>query len=264
MTKPAARGDHRPVRRQHRPRDRALAPGHVQQQHREGAFVELDAVPVRRAVEPAVLRPAAIVLLDRAQVAHHAQHLVVRAAGEEGAGGLRQVARPHQVVAAQVIVALAAAPGDRQAGDQAAGEGRAFMAAQHRGADAIDVVPVHLAVERAKLRLPGAPAGGVFLRLALERRLQAGAHAERGLGRAAAEPQRRGGTPISGDAISAVSATLPSAARSYSSVSRPLGCSICQPSEAPTKPTEHARNGSEQPSARRVPSPSANSMRWPL
>ena len=100
--------------------------------------------------------------------------------------------------------------------------------------------------------------------LALERRLQAGAHAKRRLGRAAAEPQgeaelrlgcmrsrrsvrrcrrRRGRTPRS-------------AGRSR--------CSICQPSEAPTKPTEQARNGREQPSARRVPSPSANSRRWPL
>ena len=235
--------DHRPERRQHRPGDRALAPGHVQQQHRERAFVELDAVPVGRAVQPAVLRPAAVVLLHRTQVAHHAQHLVVCAAGEEGARGLRQVARPDQMVAAQVVVALAAAPGDRQAGDQAARERRAFVAAQHRGADAVDVVPVHLAVQRAQAapasaRQPVAYSSiwrsyGVCrlarTRNAASARAAAEAQREAELGRRAMRSRR----------------SARHCRRRRGRIRRSAGrcrCSICQPSEAPTKP-DRARPG---------------------
>src|SRR5690349_14668920 len=93
------------------------------------------------------------------------------------------------MISAQIIVALTAAPGDREAGDQAAWEGGAFMTAQHRGADAIDVMPTYLAVERAKLCLPGAPANGILLHLPVQGRLQARADAERRLRAAAAEAE---------------------------------------------------------------------------
>ena len=97
----------------------------VGEQDREGAFVHLDAVPVGGAVEPGVLRPVAVGLLDGAQIGEDRQRVVGGAGGEEAARGLDQVARPDQMVAAEVVVALAEAPGDRQAGDRRARERRA-------------------------------------------------------------------------------------------------------------------------------------------
>src|SRR5262249_22227068 len=122
-----------------------------------------------------------------AQIAHDARDLLSRAAGEEGARGLREVAWPDQVIATQIVVALAAAPRDGKACDQATGKSGAFVAAQHRGADAIHVVAGHLAVERAKLRLPGTPVHRILFQLPVIWRLQAGADAEASLGRGAAE-----------------------------------------------------------------------------
>src|SRR5690348_12188799 len=93
------------------------------------------------------------------------------------------------MIAAEIIIAFAAAPGNREACDQSAGKCRAFVTAQDGGADAIDVVPIHSPVQRAQARLPASPAGRVFLEHRREWRLQAGAHPERGLGSAAAETQ---------------------------------------------------------------------------
>ena len=71
------------------------------------------------------------------QVPQHASDVLVRADGDEAAGGLDEIARPHQVIAAQVVVALGEAPRDRQAGDDAAFHALRFVRPQHRRAELI-------------------------------------------------------------------------------------------------------------------------------
>ena len=115
----------------------ALASGEIHQENGESRFVHLNAVPVRRAVEPHVLRPMAVRFLRHLQVSQHAPDLLVRTHRDEATGGLDEVARPHQVVAAQVVVGLGEAPRDRQAGDDAAFHAFGFVRAQHRGAGVI-------------------------------------------------------------------------------------------------------------------------------
>ena len=63
---------HRPERVALAGVDHAFASGEIDQQNRQGRFVHLDAVPVRRAVEPHVLRPVAVRLLRDLQVSQHA------------------------------------------------------------------------------------------------------------------------------------------------------------------------------------------------
>ena len=115
----------------------ALTRGEIDQQNGQGRFVHLNAVPVRRAVEPHVLRPMAVGFLGHLQVSQHAPDLLVRAHRDEAAGGLDEVAGPHQVIAAQVVVGLGEAPRDRQAGDDPAFDALGFVRAQHCGAGVV-------------------------------------------------------------------------------------------------------------------------------
>ena len=146
-------------------------------------------MPVRRAVEPAVLRPGSVGLLRRPQIAQDAPHLRIPAAGQKRSAGLAEVARPDQMVAAEVVVALAEAPGNRQARDDAARERRRLVAAQDGRADAIEVVAARAPFERAQAGLPRAPAGGVIVEDRLERRLKRGQGVVGRLGRRPAEAE---------------------------------------------------------------------------
>ncbi len=142
----------------------ALTPQHVGKQDREGALVHLDARPVGLAVEPEVLRPAAGGLLQLAQIIEDRQRRFRVARGQKAAGRLDQVARPHEMVAAKIVIAFRIAPGDRQAGNRGAGPVRGPVGRKHRRRDAIGVDPVfRLAIERDQTVLPLPPAGYEFI-----------------------------------------------------------------------------------------------------
>ncbi len=133
----------------------------------------------------------AIRLLRGAQVIQHAHRFVERAGSEQAAGGFHEVARPYQVVAAEVVVPLAGAPRDGQAGDEAAGEAWGFVGAQHGGADAVAVMVAAGMFHGAQTGLPLTPGGRIHGGKAAELVLQAGAGAEGRLGGTAAKAQRQ-------------------------------------------------------------------------
>ncbi len=142
----------------------AFLVGLLDEDDRERRFVHLDAVPVGFAVEPHVLRPVTVLLLRGLQVGEHVAGIPVGPDGQQGGRRLDEVARPDQVVAAQVAVALGGTPGDRQAGDQAALEGLRLVGAQHAGRHPVGVLGAFragTAVEVPERRLPGLPFGHV-------------------------------------------------------------------------------------------------------
>ena len=97
------------------------------------------------------------------------------------------------MVATEILVALVEAPGDRQAGDQAAGKRARLVAAQHRGADAVSVDPIG-GVGRVKVEqpvLPGAPPRDILGRCRGEAVIEAALGAVGRLGRASAESERQ-------------------------------------------------------------------------
>ena len=83
----------------------------------------------------------------------------MRAAGEQGARGFAEIAGPDEMIAAHIVVALAEAPRNRQAGDEASRERRRLMDAKDVGAHAIDVLAMSVPLHGAQGRLPGAPSG---------------------------------------------------------------------------------------------------------
>ncbi len=73
------------------------------------------------------------------------------------------------MIAPHVVVALAEAPRNRQAGDEASWERRRLMDAKDVGAHAIDVLAMSMPLHGAQGRLPGAPAGRIVIHDRLER-----------------------------------------------------------------------------------------------
>ena len=183
--------DHRPELWEVRRPKRALAPGHVQEQYGERALVELHAAPIGRAVQPIVLPPRSVSLLGRPEITKDSADLAVRAAREQRAPSFAEIARPDEMIAPHVVVALAEAPRNRQAGDEASRERRRLMDAKDVGAHAIDVLAMSMPLHRAQGRLPSAPSGRIVVHDCLER-----AHARRprvigGFRRGAAKSDRQ-------------------------------------------------------------------------
>ena len=110
----------------------------------------------------------AVRFLRHLEVSQHAPDLLVRAHRDEAAGGLDEVARPHQVIAAQVVVGLGEAPRDRQAGDDPAFHALGFVRAQHRGAGVIQRASRLRWDAAFELRVPGLPGSDVFRLCAVE------------------------------------------------------------------------------------------------
>ena len=90
------------------------------QHDRKRDFVELDAGPVGSAVDPEILREAAVGSLRAGEVDERAQRGGDVAAGRQAGRAVDHVARPDQMVAAQVFVALDLAPRDAERSDQRA------------------------------------------------------------------------------------------------------------------------------------------------
>ncbi len=119
------------------------------QHDREGLFIQLNAMPVRRAVDPEVLRKASIRTLRAGQVHQRAQRRIFLAAGQQRRRRLHHVPRPHQVIAAKVVIAPRGSPRNRRRGDKRARIRLVFMRQQHVMAD-----PRQPALVRRLLRQP--------------------------------------------------------------------------------------------------------------
>ena len=104
----------------------------VDQQDGKGAFVQLHAAPISGSVEPHILRPAAVSLLHGREVGQNHSRRQAHSGGDQSSRRLHQIARPDQMITAEVVIALREAPGDRQAGYDAAGE-RQRLVRQHDG-----------------------------------------------------------------------------------------------------------------------------------
>ena len=87
---------------------------------RERHLVELNARPVRAAVDPEVLIEATVRALRNREVHQRAQRCDGVAGGEQRCRRLNEVAGPHQVVPSHVLVAFAAPPRDAHRRDDRA------------------------------------------------------------------------------------------------------------------------------------------------
>ena len=114
-----------------------------------------------RAVEPHVLRPMAVGFLRHLEVSQYAPDMLVGTHRDEAAGGLDEVARPHQVVTTKVVVGLGEAPRNRQAGDDPAFHALGFVRAQHRGAGVIQRTSRLRWYAAFEPRVPGFPRSDV-------------------------------------------------------------------------------------------------------
>src|SRR6267154_5753620 len=77
----------------------------------------------------------------------HPQRFVVRPCCQQSAGVLDQVARPYQVIAAEIFVSFIKTPRDGKAGDDSAEEILRFVSAKNRDAGAIQIFLTRLLVE---------------------------------------------------------------------------------------------------------------------
>jgi len=69
------------------------------------------------------------------QIGEHAADILVRARRQQAAGRFHHVARPYQMVAAEVVIPFAKSPRNRKAGDEAARSQLGLVGAQDRQAD---------------------------------------------------------------------------------------------------------------------------------
>src|ERR1700722_16004487 len=120
----------------HRIRIEILEPGALVQpprQHdRKRDFVELNAV------DPEILRKAAVRTLRACEINESAQRGGDVSRGGQTAHAVDHVARPDEMIAAEVLVALGLAPRDAERSDERAGIGLVFMGEQQLGSAAIE------------------------------------------------------------------------------------------------------------------------------
>ena len=81
--------------------------------------------------------PVAIGFLRGLEVVEDAEGIVVRAGSEQSTGVFDQIARPDEMVAAEIFIAFVESPGHGEAGDDAAEKILGFMRAQDGGAGTI-------------------------------------------------------------------------------------------------------------------------------
>jgi hypothetical protein len=126
----------------------------------------------RAPVQPHVLRPVSIGFLGGLEIMQHAEGVVFSARRQQSAGTLDQIARPDQVVTAEIFVALVEAPGNGKAGDDSAEEVLGFVRAQNRHAGPIQVFFPRLLVELLESALPILPVEDVIVAGGFVRREQ--------------------------------------------------------------------------------------------
>ena len=147
------------------------------EQHRQRGLVELHALPVRRAAEPLVLVPVAVLVLRRDQVAQRVARLRLGAERQQRAGAFDEIARPDQVIAAALVAGMA--PGHAEARDHRAGIGLVEMrcaARSPRSRACSRIACGRSSIEHGVLGaagLPALPIGDLLLQHVLERLHQA-------------------------------------------------------------------------------------------
>ena len=126
----------------HRIRIEILEPGVLVQpprQHdRKRDFVELNAGPIRLAVDPEILRKAAVGMLRAREIDQRAHRGGDVAGGGQAGHAVDQVAGPDQVISAELFVALDLAPRDAERGDHRAGIGLVLVGEEQFAAAAIE------------------------------------------------------------------------------------------------------------------------------
>ena len=181
----------------------AAAADHVGEQDGEGAFVHLHTAPIGHAIQPDILRPVAIRLLYGAEIAEHGLGLVIGARRQQAAGILDEIARPDEVIAAEILIALVEAPGNGEAGDDRARHRIGLVGGEHDSAGAVGIdvgAPLRM-VERHERALPVAPALHIGAAQFLEAFLQAAHGTEAGFLRPSAEAQRHQHLAIAGGKV---------------------------------------------------------------
>ena len=125
------------------------------------------------------------------EVAEHAERIVLGSGGQETAGDLYQIARPHQVIAAEIFVSLIKSPGDGEAGDDASDKFLGLVGPQHAGADAVEIVLSRGLIQFQQTVLPVLPMPHVMLAEFIVGLTQAGPHLLAGFRPDAPETQRQ-------------------------------------------------------------------------
>ena len=97
----------------------------------EGHLVQLLARPVRPPVHPEILSETSVRLLRAGQINQCAPRRFGTSAGQQRRRRLHHVPRPHQVIAAQVIVAVRLPPRNRSRSYKRAGKRLVFVRQQH-------------------------------------------------------------------------------------------------------------------------------------
>ena len=146
--------------------DHTLAIREIDEQDGERRLVHLNAVPVRRAVEPHVLRPVPVGLLSHLEIAQDAPDVFVRANRDEAPGRFHEVSWPHEVITAQIVVGFGEPPGDREARDDPAFDTLGFVRSHECGTDLIEPALVfrgYLAVEPCVPGLPASDVRGLYI-----------------------------------------------------------------------------------------------------
>src|SRR5690348_7712590 len=122
-------------------------------------LVQLNAPPIGGSINPEVLREASIRLL-RARQVHQCPACSSRGAACQQRGHtVNHVARPHQVIAAEVVVALGLSPRNTRRGYDRANKSFVFMCEKQAMANAVEAA----AVARTILEVHDIPSGAAPL-----------------------------------------------------------------------------------------------------
>src|ERR1700675_1161706 len=92
----------------------------------------------------------------------HAESVAVGARCQQSAGALDQIARPDKVITAEILVALVEAPGNGEAGDDAAEEVLGLVGTYNRHAGPVQIFFPRLLVELLQCPLPVLPVQDVI------------------------------------------------------------------------------------------------------
>ena len=169
----------------------ARAPERVGKQDRKAGLVELNPTPIRRAIDPHVLRPVPIGFLGGHEIDQCLARAFGFAGGEQSASAFDEVAWPDQVIAAQVVVAFIESPRNRETRDHRSVEALGLVRLQHGGRDPVEIEPG--VVDFAEVQAPPLkvfPLPHVVGHMRGERLQQRGACVVTGLRVVAAEAQR--------------------------------------------------------------------------